>query len=290
SLQLEVTVQPFDCNSAGLQTSYSINGAAAVTAQTQVTITEGDGLDLGILPSSTAFSVSGPNGNDKPLNTDILNIVDAQGADAGTYTFTTTEGCSLQLEVTVQPFDCSTAELELQYKINESEEFINAKSAIVLEGDVLIIKFSQENISFSLSGPNQNSKPNNKTDFQIIGAKIEDEGNYIFTTSNGCVYNFELTVTPNEALANPTLEVIKIYPNPVSDGILYLGLNQFMNQALTANLYDIYGKHIIFKEINSNHESEESLNIPTLSGGIYILEISLSGSDETILKKVIKLD
>ena len=63
-----------------------------------------------------------------------------------------------------------------------------------------------------------------------------------------------------------------------------------MNKALTANLFDVYGKLVISKEFAINHKQEESLNITTLSGGLYILEISLIDSNETILKKVIKLD
>ncbi|WP_339629588.1 T9SS type A sorting domain-containing protein, partial [uncultured Maribacter sp.] len=290
SLQLVVDVQPFDCSSAGLQTSYSINGATAVTGQAQVTITEGDAIDLGILPIGTAFSVNGPNGNDKPLNNDILNISDAQTADAGTYTFTTTEGCSLQLVVDVQPFDCSSLNYELQYSSNESSEFVSTQSATVIEGETIIIRLAPESVSFSITGPNQNSKPFDNEEFIITDAVTDDQGVYVFTTGNGCSFNFDLTITPNETLSNPSLDKITVYPNPVTYGTLFLALDEFMNQALTANLFDVYGKLVISKEFAINHRQEESLNITSLSGGLYILEISLIDSNETLLKKVIKLD
>ncbi len=63
-----------------------------------------------------------------------------------------------------------------------------------------------------------------------------------------------------------------------------------MSEALTASLYDVYGKLVISKEISINHGQEESFNISTLSGGVYILEISLKNTNEALLKKVIKLN
>ena len=290
TIQLVVAVQPFDCSTAALQTSYSINGATAVAGQAQVTITEGDAIDLAILPVGTAFSVTGPNGNDKPLNTDILNIMDVQTVDAGTYTFTTTEGCNVQLVVDVQPFDCNSFSYELQYSLNESSDFISAPSATILEGETIIIIFTPDTVNFSVSGPNKNLKPLNTNSFTVAAAVLDDQGIYIFTTSNGCSYNFDLIVTPNETLSNPSLDQISVYPNPVTEGTLFIELDEFMNQALTANLFDVYGKLVISKEISINHGQEESLNISTLSEGLYILEISLKSTDEAILKKVIKLN
>ena len=130
----------------------------------------------------------------------------------------------------------------------------------------------------------------NSDSFSVSAVVLDDQGVYLFTTSNGCSYNFDLTVTQNETLSNPSLEQIIVYPNPVTDGTLYLVLDAFMSEALTASLYDVYGKLVISKEITINHGQEESLNISTLSGGVYILEISLKNTNEALLKKVIKLN
>src|SRR5690606_701125 len=49
----------------------------------------------------TAFSLTGPNGISKALNTDTFVLEEATPDDSGSYTFLTTDGCELQLEVTV---------------------------------------------------------------------------------------------------------------------------------------------------------------------------------------------
>ena len=190
----------------------------------------------------------------------------------------------------VQPFDCSSLNYELQYSSNESSEFVSTQSATVIEGETIIIRLAPESVSFSITGPNQNSKPFDNEEFIITDAVTDDQGVYVFTTGNGCSFNFDLTITPNETLSNPSLDKITVYPNPVTYGTLFLALDEFMNQALTANLFDVYGKLVISKEFAINHRQEESLNITSLSGGLYILEISLIDSNETLLKKVIKLD
>ena len=196
----------------------------------------------------------------------------------------------MQLVVDVQPFVCSTLNYELQYRANGSSNFVSAQSASILEGETITIKLTPESVRFSITGPNQNSKPLDIEEFIITDAVIGDQGVYVFTTGNGCSFNFNLTITPNETLSNPTLDKIIVYPNPVTYGTLFLTLNEFMNKALTANMFDVYGKLVVSKEFAINHSQEESLNITTLSGGLYILEISLIDSNETILKKVIKLD
>ena len=210
--------------------------------------------------------------------------------DAGTYTFTTTEGCSLQLIVDIQPFDCSSAGLQTSYSINGATEVTGQAQVAITEGDAIDLAILPLGTAFSVTGPNGNNKPLNSDSFSVSAVVLDDQGVYIFNTSNGCSYNFDLTVTQNETLSNPSLDQITVYPNPVTDGTLYLVLDAFMSEALTASLYDVYGKLVISKEISINHGQEESFNISTLSGGVYILEISLKNTNEALLKKVIKLN
>ena len=67
----------------------------------ELTVDQGQSLSLGIIPDGTAFSISGPNGNDKALDMDDLVLGILATSDSGTYVFTTVEGCEVSLALTV---------------------------------------------------------------------------------------------------------------------------------------------------------------------------------------------
>uniref|UniRef100_UPI00261650A1 galactose oxidase-like domain-containing protein n=1 Tax=uncultured Maribacter sp. TaxID=431308 RepID=UPI00261650A1 len=123
---LLVNITPFDCNSLGLQTSYSVNNGAFVNGSSSVTITEGDDITLALIPNGTSFSISGPNS--KPSNTNNLVITNATASDEGTYTYNTPQGCAINLNVNVESFDCNSLGLQTSYSVNNGA-FVNGSSS-----------------------------------------------------------------------------------------------------------------------------------------------------------------
>ena len=100
---LDVTIAETDCNALGLESEYQINGGNFIVGQQSVNVNAGDNLRLSIRPNGTNFNISSTsiNGNSKGSNTEDLFLNNISPNDAGTYTFTTGGGCTVQLSVTV---------------------------------------------------------------------------------------------------------------------------------------------------------------------------------------------
>ena len=100
---LDVTIAEVDCSSLGLLTEYQINGGEYIEGAQSVNVDPGDDLRLSIRPNGNDFSVvsNSINGNNKVLSAQDLFINDIDQNDAGTYTFSSTGGCSVELTVNV---------------------------------------------------------------------------------------------------------------------------------------------------------------------------------------------
>ena len=64
-----------------------------------------------------------------------------------------------------------------------------------------------------------------------------------------------------------SIEGLAIYPNPVSNGKLYISTS--LNQAKTVNIYDVLGKKILSKSMIGTE-----LDISQLAPGVYILKVT----------------
>ena len=65
---------------------------------------------------------------------------------------------------------------------------------------------------------------------------------------------------------NQIIEGLTIYPNPVSNGKLYISTR--LNQTKEINIYDVLGKKIISETLIG-----QELNISKLPPGVYIIKI-----------------
>ena len=92
--------------------------------------------------------------------------------------------------------------------------------------------------------------------------------------------NLKITSTFSDALATTQNEIagLKVYPNPVSNGVLHVESN--LNAERTISLHDVLGKEVI-KTTTSN----TTINIANLNSGIYIVKISENG--KTATKKLV---
>ena len=86
--------------------------------------------------------------------------------------------------------------------------------------------------------------------------------------------DFSVTLqTQNNEIAG-----LKVYPNPVSNGVLHIESN--LNAERTVSLFDVLGKEVI-KTTTSN----TTINIANLNSGIYIVKIT--EGEKTAIKKLI---
>ena len=79
---------------------------------------------------------------------------------------------------------------------------------------------------------------------------------------------------------------INILPNPVQDKLIIQGLDFDSHYKLECKVYDLEGKKILDKTIETNMSLE--LNVSTLKQGSYILEIKDSYSGKSYIKKFLK--
>jgi hypothetical protein len=85
-----------------------------------------------------------------------------------------------------------------------------------------------------------------------------------------------ITTTPNFTLSVKQNSIVglKIYPNPVTDGILKITSDS--SNAKTVAVYDILGKQVLNSKTSNN-----AVNVSNLKGGAYIIKITEDGKTDT---------
>lgn len=71
-----------------------------------------------------------------------------------------------------------------------------------------------------------------------------------------------------------TIAGLKIYPNPVTNGYLYITSNG--NEPKSVNVFDILGKQVI-----NTTASDQPINVSNLDAGVYIIKITEAGKTAT---------
>lgn len=89
-------------------------------------------------------------------------------------------------------------------------------------------------------------------------------------------------IQPPLSIEENVLSGLKIYPNPTT-GIVNIDLGTSLSDTSIVNLFDIQGRIISTKEMNS---SVDSINISNLSDGVYLLTIE-NGTSKTTKKIVL---
>jgi malate synthase len=83
--------------------------------------------------------------------------------------------------------------------------------------------------------------------------------------------------TVNMGISDSEKTVVKMYPNPVTDGFIIFESEMEIN---AVQVYDFTGKLLVSKQINSN-----TLDVSMLSSGTYLLK--LKANDGLIFKKIV---
>lgn len=72
----------------------------------------------------------------------------------------------------------------------------------------------------------------------------------------------------------------KVYPNPVSGGVI--NISTFSNKTKFVKVYDVLGKQVINRKVETNH-----VNVASLKPGVYVLKVTENSKTAT-RKLVIK--
>lgn len=106
----------------------------------------------------------------------------------------------------------------------------------------------------------------------------DDAADFQQSTSSLGSENIDPSTLSNENL-NDKLSGVKIYPNPVRDGKIFIKSSS--NEVKDVKIYNILGRKVIDTKVNAGEE----INVSDLSTGMYM--ISITENNKTLTKKVI---
>lgn len=90
------------------------------------------------------------------------------------------------------------------------------------------------------------------------------------TFDSTCVYPFVAALSNGDF----TSYELAIFPNPVNDG--FVNIKTQINGVLNVKLYDIMGRCVLSKQINS-----ETLDVRAIGSGVYLLQVSVADRSST---------
>ncbi|OYU81141.1 MAG: hypothetical protein CFE23_06190 [Flavobacterium sp. BFFFF1] len=92
--------------------------------------------------------------------------------------------------------------------------------------------------------------------------------------------NWEEVTGSNLSTKDNQIAGLKVYPNPVTNGTLFI--NTAANGEKAVTVYDVLGKQVLNTKTSTN-----AVNVSNLKGGVYIVKITEGGNTAT-RKMVIK--
>jgi hypothetical protein len=99
--------------------------------------------------------------------------------------------------------------------------------------------------------------------------------------TNGAFWdNFKVVVDTPLKVSQNEISGLNVYPNPVSNGVVYIRSNS--SDAKNVTVYDILGKQLIQKEVTNG-----SLDVSNLSKGVYLMKVA-EGTASSTRKLVIE--
>ncbi|QCW99378.1 T9SS type A sorting domain-containing protein [Aggregatimonas sangjinii] len=197
--------QGFDCSDEALTTEYRINGTWS-SGEATITVDEGDTVVLSLLPNDLSFTVTSPSGNSVSGDYDLGTVTESE---AGSYTFTTSGGCTTSLNLVVNNNNpCTEDSVRPEYRLNGGSWTAAGSKIIVDEGDIVVLGIKPDGTSFTITLPNGQSVNN---DYSIDGITPAQEGIYAFTTTEGCTANLEIEVNEDTTVNCTASSVIPEY-------------------------------------------------------------------------------
>ncbi len=113
-------------------------------------------------------------------------------------------------------------------------------------------------------------------DWTITPINTLDTAGLCLTTPGAQLQTIVSLGSFSPTLSKPEFNIngLKVYPNPVTDGNLYITSNS--SSAKTVAVYDILGKQVLNSKTSNN-----AVNVSSLKGGAYIVRITEDGNTDT---------
>jgi len=181
------TTEP--CSATSVIPEYRLGNGSWIAGESEITLDKGTTISLGIKPDEKSFTIALPNGT--IVNNDYtINAI--QTSQAGTYTFTSEDGCSATVVINVidDGIACSENSVIQEYQINGVWSS-GASQIDVLSGTELVLSMLPNNVAFTITLPNGTIV---NSDYRIQGVTSAENGRYIITTEQGCSANLDLNV------------------------------------------------------------------------------------------------
>jgi hypothetical protein len=198
---------------------------------------------------------------------------------AGEYTLTVTDNTGFTTSVTAEIINdevvpvCQTKDITIQLDETGSATI----SALDIDnGSILGCDFDTMEVSPS------------SFDSSNIGANTVT---LTITDSNGNSVQCNATVTvenPTLNVADNDLELIRCYPNPFNQEVIFIIPNQYVNHKFHIILYDIIGKEIINTTKTADSKILKINNLGNLEEGVYMFRIVNIENGNSIIRKLIK--
>lgn len=127
---------------------------------------------------------------------------------------------------------------------------------------------------------------------------------YYLKTGNGKLYrfrflSFEGATTGNFSLAYEDVSerlavsafefenTLKIYPNPVTEGMVFISYDVDKTDKLNVEIFTLNGQRMFSKSFNTSYSGTAQLDVSNLASGIYMVKMT-SGKNSTTKKLVLK--
>ncbi|WP_299434993.1 PQQ-dependent sugar dehydrogenase [uncultured Maribacter sp.] len=182
----------FDCSDERIIPEYQINGEW-LSEDYVLSVDEGDSIVLSVLPNNLEFTIDLPSGevvsNDYSLGKVNVN-------NTGDYLFNIEGGCQFKLKMIVAS-DCSKDIVLPEFKIGNGEWIREETKILVDEGTNLVLSMYPNDVDFVITLPSGVEVSN---DYFLENIKPSMSGNYLFTTSKGCISNFNISVIEDQEI------------------------------------------------------------------------------------------
>ncbi len=210
---ISLTVEDPVCPPGSITPEYTVDGVTG-SGIGILSVTEGQPVSLTTVQGGT-FDISPPNGLAVPGPLDLGAV---SSADAGTYLFTSPEGCTATLDLQINdPNSCAPGSIVPEYNLDGT--WLSGDNDLnVAVGTNVVLSMLPNGIGLTITLPDGTLVGDN---FSLGAVDESDSGAYLLTSAEGCQTTINLTVgggTACPVLGTPCDDGDPNTENDVEDG------------------------------------------------------------------------
>lgn len=273
-----------ECDPSRIVPQFNLNNTWFIGKQNMnLVVSTGSSLLLSMQPDGVGVTIKKPNGTTIGDNQPINAANYATAADNGIYTFTSSEGCTTTLSLTVA--DCPASMLAPRYRLNGTWYTTTQNANLsVPTNSALVLSMSPTTYpNYMIFNPTGFSVLN---DYNLGNVTPAQAGKYYIVSDQGCLTSLNLAVTRsefNETEVNSIEEQpgLIVYPNPFSNE-LHVQLPK-SHTFHSVSVIDALGRTISTKQI-TEWSFTWDLDQALLIDGVYVLKFE--GKDSSSIIKL----